>query len=339
MTLEVMNTVWEHSKEKGTKRLVLLALADAANHDGYCWPGIEYIARRCKCSGRYIIKIIAELEQSGEIFAAHRPGRNRGNVYFVTVNTNIEDFAKRLVHYLDYKPTEALRAATEHLRKGELLSQKVNPSSPLTGKLKVNNSSEKVNNSSVKVNPGREKVNSSSPDPKEPSFDPNEQQQPDPDPTPPSVPQPESNGRGRRQSDENYADVCTKYENEIGTLTPTIAEKLGALVDEHSKEWIIEAFDIAATNNARNLAYVSKVLSNWKTDGRGGKPNRPTTYANGAAKPAATPATPTAARRRQFREWLLSNYHTDQPKAVPNKSLQELESEFNEWSQRQVQRE
>ncbi len=66
---------------------------------------------------------------------------------------------------------------------------------------------------------------------------------------------------------------------------------------------------------------------------------RPTTYANGATKPASAPATPTAARRRQFREWLLSNYHTDQPKAVPNKTTQELENEFNEWSQRQIQRE
>lgn len=66
-----------------------------------------------------------------------------------------------------------------------------------------------------------------------------------------------------------------------------------------------------------------------------------TTYANGTqrvpAKPAtATPATPTAVRRRQFREWLLSNYHTDQPKAVANKTTQELEHEFNEWYERQT---
>ncbi len=154
MSIENIKAVWDHSRQPGTKRLVMIALADMANADGYCWPSIPLIARMCKCTNRYIMKIIPELEASGELYVDHRPGRTRGNIYMLTLNVSVDSFAKRLIHYLDYGPTEALGIALTHLGKGEHESQIVNNSSPLPQKLKVNNS--------------REKVNPSSPDPIEP---------------------------------------------------------------------------------------------------------------------------------------------------------------------------
>jgi len=40
MSIKVMSYVWEASKAKGSELLLLLAIADHAADDGYCWPGI-----------------------------------------------------------------------------------------------------------------------------------------------------------------------------------------------------------------------------------------------------------------------------------------------------------
>jgi hypothetical protein len=38
MSIKVMSQVWEHSTRKGTRLLLLLALADFANDEGICYP-------------------------------------------------------------------------------------------------------------------------------------------------------------------------------------------------------------------------------------------------------------------------------------------------------------
>jgi hypothetical protein len=39
MSVKVMSWVWDHSRAEGTDRLVLLAIADSAEHDGSdAWP-------------------------------------------------------------------------------------------------------------------------------------------------------------------------------------------------------------------------------------------------------------------------------------------------------------
>lgn len=145
-----------------------------------------------------------------------------------------------------------------------------------------------------------------------------------------SVPQPESSRRSRRDVDSNFAEVCTAYENEIGSLTVMSADELGALLDEHSKDLIIDAIRVAVKQNARKLSYVSATLSNWKRDGRGGKPNRPTTYANGAAKPA----TATALVDMKLKDWLLKFYNVNHLPSVidlTGKSETEIRDEFKQW--------
>jgi DNA replication protein len=63
-------------------------------------------------------------------------------------------------------------------------------------------------------------------------------------------------------------NVFTLYEQNIGPLTPLIADELRDLEREHPAEWIEEAIKEAVANNARSLRYISRVLENWQAQGK-----------------------------------------------------------------------
>lgn len=67
MSMEAMNYVWKHSKHSGNRLLLLLAIADQANDDGVCFPGVDKLAEKLRCSDRYVQKLLEELEQSQEL--------------------------------------------------------------------------------------------------------------------------------------------------------------------------------------------------------------------------------------------------------------------------------
>ncbi len=64
------------------------------------------------------------------------------------------------------------------------------------------------------------------------------------------------------------SDVIKKYEDEIGLLTPVIAEMIAIAEQTYPTAWILEALDIAAQANARSWKYVSAILSRWKDEGK-----------------------------------------------------------------------
>ena len=65
------------------------------------------------------------------------------------------------------------------------------------------------------------------------------------------------------------------YEQNIGALTPLIAERLTEAVEAYPEAWLREAIGIAVENNARNWRYVTAILERWQTEGReDGKPRR-----------------------------------------------------------------
>lgn len=65
MSIRIMTQVWDNRDEwlQGSRRLVLLALADNANDEGVCWPSINTIALKVNLSRRYTIDILNELEE------------------------------------------------------------------------------------------------------------------------------------------------------------------------------------------------------------------------------------------------------------------------------------
>jgi hypothetical protein len=74
MSIKVASWIWEHSKQKSTKLLLLLALADACNDEGVCWPGHKYLAQKCRLSEDRTSAILKELKDAGEIEIAVHQG-------------------------------------------------------------------------------------------------------------------------------------------------------------------------------------------------------------------------------------------------------------------------
>jgi DnaD/phage-associated family protein len=65
-------------------------------------------------------------------------------------------------------------------------------------------------------------------------------------------------------------NIFSLYEENIGLITPIIAEELQYAEKEFPPSWIQSAIEEAAKNNVRNWRYIMAVLDSWKTKGKGG---------------------------------------------------------------------
>lgn len=85
---------------------------------------------------------------------------------------------------------------------------------------------------------------------------------------------------------EQRPSIYDLYEQNIGLITPLIAEELQAAEQEYPAEWIEDAFREAVSYNRRNWRYVRRILENWAIDGRGedGKGRRRPKGAGAASK-------------------------------------------------------
>lgn len=64
------------------------------------------------------------------------------------------------------------------------------------------------------------------------------------------------------------------YEENIGPLTPIIADTLKDAEQTYPEEWVAEALEIAVKSNKRNWKYVEAILRRWKEEGHGKKQDR-----------------------------------------------------------------
>lgn len=71
-------------------------------------------------------------------------------------------------------------------------------------------------------------------------------------------------------------NIFSLYENNIGPLTPLIADTLREAEQTYSADWIYEAMKIAVEGNVRNWRYVEAILRSWKEKGRYGTDRRNT---------------------------------------------------------------
>ncbi len=63
-------------------------------------------------------------------------------------------------------------------------------------------------------------------------------------------------------------NIFVLYEQNIGTLTPLIADELRDAEQTYPVRWIEEAIELAVTNNARNWRYVQAILERWRQEGK-----------------------------------------------------------------------
>jgi DnaD/phage-associated family protein len=69
-------------------------------------------------------------------------------------------------------------------------------------------------------------------------------------------------------------NIFRLYEENIGPLTPLIADALKDAEETYSAEWIAETIDLAVRNNKRSWRYCEAILKRWKEEGRGEKQDR-----------------------------------------------------------------
>jgi len=68
---------------------------------------------------------------------------------------------------------------------------------------------------------------------------------------------------------EKY-NIFRLYEDNIGALTPIIADTLMEAETIYPYSWIEEAFQIAVENNVRKWRYIEAILKSWQEGGRDG---------------------------------------------------------------------
>ncbi|HET6596436.1 MAG TPA: DnaD domain protein [Anaerolineales bacterium] len=69
-------------------------------------------------------------------------------------------------------------------------------------------------------------------------------------------------------------NIFRLYEENIGPLTPLIADALKDAEETYSPEWVAETIDLAVRNNKRSWRYCEAILKRWKEEGRGEKQDR-----------------------------------------------------------------
>ena len=68
--------------------------------------------------------------------------------------------------------------------------------------------------------------------------------------------------------DPNKLNIFTLYEQNIGPLTPMVAEILKADAATYPESWLREAMQEAVSRNIRNWKYVQAILKAWQEKGR-----------------------------------------------------------------------
>lgn len=80
--------------------------------------------------------------------------------------------------------------------------------------------------------------------------------------------QPDSGDEWLLSARRERPNIYGLYEQNIGPLTPIIAEKLKDCEKTYGGEWVREAIELAVNRNKRSLAYIEGILKRWQADGR-----------------------------------------------------------------------
>jgi len=93
---------------------------------------------------------------------------------------------------------------------------------------------------------------------------------------------PHSDELGSWEIEQDLPGPYSLYEENIGMITPIIADKIREAEAEFPSEWIAQAIIESVNMNKRNWAYISSILTNWqiegKSNGESGQHSRQTRY-------------------------------------------------------------
>jgi len=81
---------------------------------------------------------------------------------------------------------------------------------------------------------------------------------------------------------EEQPDIFTLYEQNIGMLTPMIADNLRDALNVYPESWIRDAIKEAVNQSKHKWSYISAILERWSSEGKGNG-----TYKRDSAKKAS----------------------------------------------------
>lgn len=67
---------------------------------------------------------------------------------------------------------------------------------------------------------------------------------------------------------ETRPTIFRLYEENVGTITPLVGERLVTASETYPAPWIQEAFQLAVEMNVRNWRYIERILQRWTEEGR-----------------------------------------------------------------------
>jgi DNA replication protein len=70
-------------------------------------------------------------------------------------------------------------------------------------------------------------------------------------------------------------DIFSLYEENIGMLTPMIAEEIKDALTQYPEDWIRDAIRESVDANKRNWRYIARILERWTTEGKNNGTHRP----------------------------------------------------------------
>ena len=68
--------------------------------------------------------------------------------------------------------------------------------------------------------------------------------------------------------------IFTMYEQNIGLVTPIIADRLVDALERYPETWIEDAIGESVNYNRRNWRYIQRILENWAAEGRNDEADR-----------------------------------------------------------------
>lgn len=86
---------------------------------------------------------------------------------------------------------------------------------------------------------------------------------------------PRENINSTNDMPEELPNIFRLYEENIGPITPLLAEMLSEAEDTYPAHWIEDALRIAVERNKRNWRYAEAILKKWQVEGRDAKKDQP----------------------------------------------------------------
>jgi hypothetical protein len=94
MSNKEQDRVWEHSRQRGVGLIVMLAIANRADGNGICWPGLDDLATRARASEKSVRRLIDAAVKAGELAIKKRPGKS--HIYAILVGLSRDEKYGRL---------------------------------------------------------------------------------------------------------------------------------------------------------------------------------------------------------------------------------------------------